>query len=256
MKAAQLEPLPGAITIADLLEAFFEIRDVSIPGRTRRPYLKVRSPHSAQELADPSADAPAASLTLLVEGLPTDGTPAEMRNALSSYPNLEGYELASYPTGIPTGLFAGEEERNGVCYRRAVFPTEPLPVITVPFDGTTVEEYQAKFDGLGPGTQGDSTMRIVSPGVGKGRWILGPITPLWLLVFAMSSLARYHPSEWRRTLDIDQDPLAPVLERAIDAAEGSIPFYLFCVMTADLPGVPSEIRFDGKKYVEDLEESL
>jgi len=45
----------------------------------------------------------------------------------------------------------------------------------------------------------------------------------WLVTFALSMLARYHPVEWVAALDVNRSPIAVLLEKAMSAAAQSIP---------------------------------
>jgi YaaC-like protein len=45
----------------------------------------------------------------------------------------------------------------------------------------------------------------------------------WLLLFALSMLARYHPLVWIRALDVDTSAVAVTLERAMRKAVDALP---------------------------------
>jgi len=45
----------------------------------------------------------------------------------------------------------------------------------------------------------------------------------WLVTFALSMLARYHPVAWVAALDVNRSPIAVLLERAMSEATNSIP---------------------------------
>jgi hypothetical protein len=233
MALAEETALPGKVRIGEVLATLFELRDLDIAGHEWPRPLIFRLPHRDADLADPNAPAPAPAITVLVDGFENGLSREKLQSALNAYPTLHGGEPASYPTGIESRLLEEEEERNGVAYRRTTFPLTLFPVFRFPFQGTTVADYMERYEELAPGSIEDSpNVRAVQPGVGVGSWRLGPITPWWMLLLGLSSLARYYPSQWRNALDIDREPLAPSLERVIDCAESAIPFYIFHALTA------------------------
>jgi len=50
-----------------------------------------------------------------------------------------------------------------------------------------------------------------------------PLMTWWLLLFALSMLARYHPVAWVRALDVNSSPVAVSLERAMRKAMDAVP---------------------------------
>jgi hypothetical protein len=227
MAMSEETPLQGEVTIGELLASLFELRDLEMSGlHSPRPLL-MRLPHRDTELSDPHAAAPADSIMVMVDGLPSDSSRDKLRSALYAYPTLAGGEPVDYPSGIPAGVLMEEQDRNGVAYRRTTFPIEFFPVFRFPFDGVTVGDYLARYEELAPSEiEGRPQERVAQPGVGAEHWLLGPLTPWWSLLLGLSSLARYHPSQWRKALDIDREPLAPGLEQAHDASEDLIPAYV------------------------------
>ena len=225
-------PLQGKIAVGELLASLFELRGLEMPGLHLPRPLLFRLPHRDKELADPNAAAPAESVVVMIDGLSANLSRDELRSSLDAYPTLEGGEPVDFPSGIPAGVLMEEQDRDGVAYRRTTFPIEFFPVFRFPFDGATVGDYLARYGELAPSQIEDQPhMRVAQPGVGEERWLLGPLTPWWSLLLGLSSLARYHPSQWRKALDVDREPLAPGLEQALDASEDIIPAYVFQALT-------------------------
>lgn len=56
------------------------------------------------------------------------------------------------------------------------------------------------------------------PYVGDNRDELSPLLIWWVLLFALSVLARYEPAAWRRALDPDHSRIAVPLEQLLDEA--------------------------------------
>jgi hypothetical protein len=227
--------LPGEVAIGELLAQLFVLQRFEIAGQNPPRPIVFMLPHPDKELADSDAPAPADTVMAMVEGLPACASRAELQAALDAYPSLEGGEPATYPTGIRVGPLTKEEDRSGVAYREPLFKSELFPVFRFPFDGTTVADYLKRYHELAPSPiDGEPLIRVAQPGVGAGRWMLGPVTPWWALLLGLSSLARYYPSQWRQALDIDREPIAPGLERVLDQAETSIPFFVFHALKASL----------------------
>jgi hypothetical protein len=227
-------PLPGRVSIGELLATLFEFRKFEIAGQRLHRPLILRLAHQDNELANSAAAAPGPAVMVLVEGLPAGLSREELQTALDAYPTLKGGEPAPYPSGTHVGPLTNEQDRGGVAFREPLLQSKLLPVFRFPFNGTTAGDYLERYEELAPsGVQEDPLTRVVQPGVGAGHWLLGPITPWWALLLGLSSLARYHPAQWRNALDIDRNPIAPGLERIIDKAETSIPFYVFHALTAE-----------------------
>lgn len=57
----------------------------------------------------------------------------------------------------------------------------------------------------------------------RGGFALEPIPAWWLLLFALSMLARYAPDDWTRVMDLRQSKIAARIEFVLDAALDAIP---------------------------------
>jgi hypothetical protein len=226
---AEEDPLVDAVSIGELLASIAELRGYEIPGDRARP-LVLRPLYNPNTLNDRDAEAPPGGLLVLVDGLPktVDGDLEQLQNEISAYPTLADGAPATYPTGVPAGVLSEEEGRGGAAYRRTTWPPTMFPVFRFPFEGKTVGDWIESYEKLAPGhIEGQELVRVVAPGVGPRSQVLRPLTAWWALLLGLSSLARYHPSQWRQALDIDREPLAPALERLLDRAEESIPHYVY-----------------------------
>lgn len=67
--------------------------------------------------------------------------------------------------------------------------------------------------------------KLATPRIGDGD-PLNPIMLWWSVLLGLSSVARYEPALWLRTLDVDSSPLAVPLERFMALAEDAIPTYI------------------------------
>lgn len=84
-----------------------------------------------------------------------------------------------------------------------------------------------------PGTKAVRALHEVAERVGD-HWYLRPamgstrtsphrLIRWWALLLALSSLARYHPAEWTKSLDVDDSVLAVDLEEGLRVAEATLP---------------------------------
>lgn len=61
------------------------------------------------------------------------------------------------------------------------------------------------------------------PGLGSSKRLVSPLITWWGVLLALSSLARYEPVAWRDGLDMDNSPIAWVLEKGLTVAQRRIP---------------------------------
>lgn len=131
----------------------------------------------------------------IVEGLPTDApsAQAELNSRLAAYPTASLGELrvldAVAPIGSPSDRAVHVEWRQS--------------------DGQALDVRHVS-SGLGPANSGWS----LYPGLGTTADVLRPIALWWLLLLALSSIARYRPDRWVLALDRDRSVAAVPIEEA------------------------------------------
>lgn len=69
--------------------------------------------------------------------------------------------------------------------------------------------------------------RWLRPAVESGSLPPSPFMTWWAVLFALSSLARYHPVAWTKALAVDRSPIAVVLERILALAHEAVPHLVF-----------------------------
>jgi hypothetical protein len=87
--------------------------------------------------------------------------------------------------------------------------------------GKSQEEVDEFFDEFAPAHRYERT-RYVMPRLSGGK----PPSPLmqwWLVLYTFSNLARYHPVEWTRDLDLDNSTYAAALNKVMDDALTALP---------------------------------
>ena len=95
-------------------------------------------------------------------------------------------------------------------------------------DGRTVTATRNLEDEPGEMRQYDDVLPTVAwpylgqhwtfPDVGTAGVAANPIMPWWALLYALSMRARYEPQAWLDDLDVNRNPNAVALERALDLA--------------------------------------
>lgn len=72
------------------------------------------------------------------------------------------------------------------------------------------------------GTQMYRRHEMIFPGVG-GSTSLHPLASWWMVLFALSMLARYSPRDWSGLMSLQNSPLASVVEYVLDVALDVVP---------------------------------
>lgn len=70
----------------------------------------------------------------------------------------------------------------------------------------------------------------------EGGGHLDPLLAWWVMLYALSMLARYRPVEWTRAIDVDKSPRAVWLEQLLDKALDAVPLQLHIALTGAHPG--------------------
>jgi hypothetical protein len=70
----------------------------------------------------------------------------------------------------------------------------------------------------------------------EGGGHLDPLLAWWVMLYALSMLARYRPVEWTRAIDVDKSPRAVWLEQLLDKALDAVPLQLYIALTGARPG--------------------
>jgi hypothetical protein len=65
--------------------------------------------------------------------------------------------------------------------------------------------------------------RILLPVIGSSDHAAHPLASWWMLLFALSMLARYSPRDWSAVMSIRESPIASVVEHLLDTAIDAVP---------------------------------
>jgi hypothetical protein len=148
-------------------------------------------------------------LELLIDGLPQD---ADLETLLEY--------LGDYPTA------AGAYMWHTLGMREDVLVTQPspaglLPVFCWPDVPTNVHLRAQRLNAIAPDYRRLGT-RLLLPRAG-GKDALSPLMLWWVLLFGLSSIARYDPELWIAALDVNNSQLAVPIEAALDTALEALP---------------------------------
>ncbi len=98
-----------------------------------------------------------------------------------------------------------------------------LPTLCWPEVLTPVKVEQ--LDAIAPDHRGQG-VRMLLPRLG-GRDFVSPLMMWWILLFGLSSVARYDPELWVAALDVNASPQAVPIEAALDIALDALPELIF-----------------------------
>lgn len=126
----------------------------------------------------------------------------DLRAALSHYPTLTGFSSWDRATVAPR------------------YPSGPPFAIEFGWSGSRWDAWKHLGDHVDiwdtiPGAFVDKSA-IALPSLGGNDRAQHPLITSYLILYAFSMIARYHPGEWRQLLDRDKNINATHLERLID----------------------------------------
>lgn len=132
-------------------------------------------------------------------------TPEQVRALFDPYPALDGLEVAVDDTGGVRW-----SHNDGRCF--LVVPNADR-LNTRGTDGTAVLA----------GTSYYRRTAVLLPRAGSSSRSLSPLMSWWVVLYALSMLARYAPSNWTETLSLAESPIASRIEFLLDAALDAVP---------------------------------
>ena len=188
----------------------------------------------------------AAKLVLLVEGLPDPLNAAEIEAELEHYsipfpvgvltPGTAGQMLnAQYFSVVdqtivnPSGAFQPPKDPDGPLY--SFHAGKKLPAIIVPSVTLVAGQWDPRIDRVAPRYPGKPDP-LICPSV-DGQ-TLTRLMLWWLLLFMLSSVARYDPELWIDALSVDSSTEAVPIEAALDIALEVLPELILTGITGGL----------------------
>jgi hypothetical protein len=191
----------AAVTLADIIASLPEIAGFLPPDPVRRTPLELRQDFIG---ADGSS--------WVIRVLGRDSQPAWDDAFLVTPHEIDGEEALH--------ALADDYPSAGV-----LAPDGPVVETNPTNDGRWATSVQVDI--------GDGGIGAIAPEYRGSRWLRPHIPPLgeppvplmswWLLAFALSMLARYHPVDWVKALDVDSSPDAVLLDRAMMEALRVLP---------------------------------
>lgn len=142
----------------------------------------------------------------------------ELRRRIAPYPAIAGYEIALDTEGnirwshnegrfylsVPSLDHFEGQEKNGRLQLRSV------------------DRYRHS--------------RFILPKVGQSNHVMQPLMTWWAVLFALSTIARYAPSEWSSSLSILDNPISSRVEFLLDTALDAVPEMIWRALK-DLEGL-------------------
>jgi hypothetical protein len=159
--------------------------------------------------------APAA---LKIDGLSDGANVEQVCRELAEYPAAAGAMPAAVRDGADSPVMT-ERSPDGRMLPRVEWPIEPRGP----------SGWADRLEGVAPG--------VVSVGAAyllprlAGRDFLSPLMLWWVLLFGLSSVARYDPELWVAELDVNHSPTAVPIEAALDAAIEAVPELVLDALT-------------------------
>lgn len=136
-----------------------------------------------------------------------------LRAYLRSYPTIQGWELES-PDVMPTDI---ADWGKGWTVSLRLRVGEPLTVVKDPIDRWV--GLASHLDRLGEPTGAHDGLLIPA----TGDAVIRPLMAWWMVLFALSVLARYHPDDWLALINVDESQDAVAFEVALTKAIEHIP---------------------------------
>jgi hypothetical protein len=149
-------------------------------------------------------------LELLIDGLPPD---AKLESLVQ--------ELAHYPTAVDAYMPHTQGMHRDSIVSQVSPQGQPLPVFCWPDVPTNIQLRAEHLNAIAPDYRRLGT-RLLFPRAG-GKHALSPLMLWWVLLFGLSSIARYDPELWIAALDINNSQLAVPIEAALAAALEALP---------------------------------
>ncbi len=156
-------------------------------------------------------------LELLVDGLPPDADLDALLQCLANYPTAAGARMAR--------SFGMRDDRLVT----QPSPAGSLPVFSWPDVPTNIQLRAQHLHAIAPDYRSRGT-RLLLPRAG-GNDALSPLMLWWLLLFGLSSIARYDPELWVAALDVNDSQLAVPIEAALDIALDALPELILAALT-------------------------
>lgn len=207
-----------SVAFGEILEQIpdygMEFQDDSAPGRPI---------HDVSLYSSPAAFP--VEIEVRLPGIPPEGPllENEVRAIADRYPALRPLRVST----LEPGLAKRSHNRD-----RCVFAVDDIEQLTTSASGPYVPA----------GAQLYRRHSLLLPEVGEMPRELRPIASWWIVLFALSMLARYAPHHWTRTMSISESPLASRVEFILDTALHAVPELIWSEMALIQSAKPSGAR--------------
>lgn len=151
-------------------------------------------------------------LKLLVAGLPPGAKADKLNSILERYPAAKG-------SGVQTRIGHAALGTDGeVLIGSSPYGQRCVNVIWSGIGSARIDEIAPQYGGVYRGMD----VRLLRPTVPSGDY-LSPLMLWWVLLFGLSTIARYDPETWVAELAVNETSNAVALETALDLAVQAVP---------------------------------
>jgi hypothetical protein len=210
--------LTAGVEVGELWAA---IPESGLPYSARLPALPVHL-SIAPDFGEPGRMYSAIGGEVDFGDIPSLTDAAAVSTWLSQYPGAARMKVSTHNGELLPWPAASGNRYQVLC--------EPDPAATED-DGRpeTIASYVAKRFAGYPGLLGAAWL---IPPVGENADLLPPVLLWWVLMHALSLLARYEPGTWRDALNLDRSQLADPLQQLLDEALRVIPGLMYEAATS------------------------
>ena len=128
-------------------------------------------------------------------------------------------------TEIEARLAAYVDNVDGVESKVTLWPNHTFDPARVEFTWKNSDGTDREFEEIAtPLLPSGETGCVLVPMIGENRDKIHPLAATYACLLALSSVARYQPELWQKSLDRDRSPVAVAVEEALDYLLESLPF--------------------------------
>lgn len=145
--------------------------------------------------------------------------PGDLGAFVSHFPTISDRNPL-LPVTLPSG------QRGRVEVRTPSGPAIQVEISVTPGSADPSQDHLSSLNAIAPQYRWHGR-RWLRPAVESGLLTPSPLMTWWAILFALSSMARYHPVAWTNALSVDKSPIAVVLERILSLAHEAVPHLVF-----------------------------
>lgn len=146
-------------------------------------------------------------------------SPEELETFASHFPTISGRNPL-----LPVMLPSGQRGRHE--FRTPSGTGIEVEISVPPGSVDASHDHLSSLDAIAPQYRWQGR-RWLRPAVEVGSLPPSALMTWWAILFALSTMARYHPVVWTSALSLDRSSVAAVLERTLALAQDAVPHLVF-----------------------------